>query len=193
MKNFRDFSVAAKLYTGFGAVLALLLIVTYMANRNLGGTVSGFENAINEDIAMQIANADISRYMLEARRAEKDFLARLDIKYVAAVEESVAKLTTKARALVELEQTGGDKDDADKAADIVKDAETYLAAFKAVACRLAGKGAGSNSGLQGKFREAAHALETLLADNNDLKLKVDLLTIRRKRKRTTCCEVTPST
>ncbi len=182
MKNFRDFNVGAKLYTGFGAVLVLLAIVTFMSYNNLKGTLGGFEGTISQDLGAQIANANIDRYMLQARRSEKDFLLRLDVKYVAMVDEAVAKLKAEAQNLEEIEQSHGDKEGAEKAATIGKNADIYLSGFHTVTTACQEKGLDENSGLQGQFREAAHALEAVATDSKDLQLKADLLTVRKNEK-----------
>jgi len=182
MKSFKDFKIATKLYSGFGAVLVLLAIVAFMSYNNLMKTMDGFSSVIKDDIATELLNANIDRYMLEARRSEKDFLLRKDLKYVDKVKEAVTKLKAEAGTLLELAQKTGHQDNIEQVNAILDNADIYFAGFQDVVKAWEKRGLDHKSGLQGQFRNAAHELEAIFDNSSEDHLLADLLMIRRHEK-----------
>ncbi len=182
MKSYKDFKINTKLYSGFGAVLILLVVVAYMSFNNLETTTTSFKNLIKEELFVKSCNANIDRFMLQARRSEKDFFLRKDLKYQARVEEAIAKLKTEVELLLAFEQIKGDKAVIEEANLILENAEIYLANFNIVVDSWVAKGLDHQSGLQGQFRKASHELASILENSNESLLKINLLTIRKEEK-----------
>ncbi len=182
MKSYKDFKIGTKLYTGFGVVLLLLVIVAYMSNSNLSNTTTSFKNLIEDDLFAKSCNANIKSFMLQARRSEKDFLLRKELKYKEKVEEAINNLNAETQVLLAVEQEADNKMGIDDANSIFKYADIYLLNFKKLVKAWKIKGLDQNSGLQGKFRKAAHELAKIIESTNTLQLQVNLLTIRKHEK-----------
>jgi methyl-accepting chemotaxis protein len=136
-----------------------------------------------EDIG-QVAKlaATTVRDMLEARRAEKDFLLRSEAGYVARHADIAAKASGEIDRLHrELEQVGlaGLKSQAEA---IETGFATYIASFKDMARERQALGLDQNSGLEGRLRTSIHAVETRLAEVNSPSLNAAMLTLRRHEK-----------
>jgi len=120
--------------------------------------------------------------LLEARRAEKDFLLRHDIKYAEA-HEGLRKAI-----LADIEHLKSDAHEADldkvtgRTPDIVKGLEEYFGHFRALSAKMVALGLDENSGLSGALRKSVHALEARLGKAGDDALMVTLLTMRRHEK-----------
>ncbi|WP_168192881.1 methyl-accepting chemotaxis protein [Undibacter mobilis] len=120
--------------------------------------------------------------LLEARRAEKDFLLRHDLKYAethAALRKSV---------LADIEHLRHDAHEADldkvtaNADNLVKGLETYFGHFRDLTAQMVALGLDENSGLSGTLRKSVRALESRIAAVGDNALMVTVLTIRRHEK-----------
>ena len=75
-------------------LVEFIIIVVLQYQRTLSGTTKGFESLLNENEVMKSLVSDIGRNMMEARRSEKDFLLRFDMKYPDRVKEKVADIQT---------------------------------------------------------------------------------------------------
>ncbi len=182
MKSFKDYKISTKLFAGFGVVLLLMAVVAYMSHHNLTGTVASFDDVIKQDLAIKNYNAEINVYMLQARRSEKDFLLRKDLKYVPRVEEAVTKIKELGRELASLEAQANNPKGVEAANKVIELSDKYLTMFKKVVEAWETKGLDHKSGLQGQFRQVAHELAAAFENSNDERLMVDLLTIRKHEK-----------
>ncbi len=182
MKSYKDFKIGTKLYSGFGAVLVLLAVVAFMSYDNLMNTEKGFINLIHGDISIEIQNANIDRYMLQARRNEKDFLLRKEIKHLEKVDKAVANLKKEANLLLELEQKAGNQQGIKDANLILEYADQYLDGFHNIVKEYQTIGLDHASGLQGQFRVAASELAGIINNANEQLLQINLLTIRKEEK-----------
>jgi methyl-accepting chemotaxis protein len=136
-----------------------------------------------EDIAaVAKLTAATTRDMLEARRAEKDFLLRSDDAYIQRHAEIAAKagreIDTLRRQLeaVDLVDLKG------KAEAIETGFSAYAARFKELATARQTLGLDQNSGLEGRLRGSIHTVEKRLAEVNSPTLNAALLTLRRHEK-----------
>ncbi len=110
--------------------------------------------------------------MLEARRSEKDFLARRDIKYVELVNAAVAHLDSTVSPYID-DVTGKAISDYTAA---------YIKTFNNIVELLKVRGLDEKSGAEGKLRESVHAVEALINSENDKSLLADMLMCRRHEK-----------
>ncbi len=116
---------------------------------------------------------------LNARRREKDFLIRLDSKYVAAH----GKVSASIRKHVEEMRPYHDEAEILTLLDGIKAGYLkYDAQFKHVVASWEKLGLNEKSGLRGKLRKAVHDVETKLKEANNSDLTVIMLMMRRHEK-----------
>lgn len=111
-------------------------------------------------------------FLLEARRHEKNFFERKEMRYVQKVESAVADFDSVLRHY--LDDPSGKK--------LPAAIDVYLAAFRSAAEMFQQRGLDENSGAEGRLRKSIHAVEEIVMKTNHLKLRVDLLTIRQNEK-----------
>ncbi len=150
------------------AMTALTLLLNYALNR-----VEFLRNADNQVAAIEVD-------MLTLRRHEKDYLARLALKYRDAfgerstiIEENLAALTT---AAVEL---GIESETVNALSESLK---MYAARFDALTALLETIGLDEKSGLYGSLRAAVHKAEQLIRETGDYHLLAEMLNLRRNEK-----------
>ncbi len=182
MKSFKDLRIGTKLYVGFGFVLTLLVTVVYLSHQSEQTVTEGFTFVLDTPVAAQFAADEVEMYMLQARRSEKDFLLRKDLKYVDHVDQSLAGLKEGVEVIYGLAETAGRQDAMQQLNTIKEHADVYQSRFHEVSDAWVAKGLDHKSGLQGQFRDAAGELGTMLAETNEPTLMVDLLTIRKHEK-----------
>ncbi|MGV1099556.1 methyl-accepting chemotaxis protein [Thiovibrio sp. JS02] len=177
---FDNQGMAKKLGVGFGLIGIIFVLCIGLMQQTLSSAKSNYERLLNKEQAMKSYAQTIDIYMLEARRSEKDFLNRLDLKYSDKVKESVEKIRKDAVAWSALEAEGGHGDDLEMVNKVVQYTDEYHRAFSEVVESWKEKGLDEKAGLQGEFRAAAHALEGNVSDNREL--LADYLMIRRHEK-----------
>ena len=120
--------------------------------------------------------------LLEARRAEKDFLLRTDERYVTRHAE-IAERSTALLGAIEKKLTS--PDDA-VMRDLLTGGRTgfgaYLRAFQVVVAAQRKLGHDENSGLQGSLRNSVRDAEAQLAKANEKELTILMLMMRRHEK-----------
>ena len=180
--RFGNLKMGAKIGLAFGIVGVLFLVVVIQYQRTLSRTTAGYDEIVNVEEQMKSTAQEIGTAMLQARRSEKDFLMRRDMKYVDSVGETVGRILELAGALEELEKGAGHGDDVEKVAAIKGAIGSYHEAFKQVAAAVERKGLDENSGLQGIARDAAHEVEVLAEEFAVEALQTQMLTLRRREK-----------
>ncbi len=119
---------------------------------------------------------------LEARRAEKDFLLRHDEKYIklqgAHVDTALKHLDDVKRRLLAI----GRNEMANQVDAIRAGVETYVRTFATLAKTRIELGLKPDQGLEGSLRTAVHAIETSLKEQDEPRLAVAMLTLRRHEK-----------
>ena len=123
------------------------------------------ENTMNVEIAM-----------LTARRSEKDFLARKDLKYPDMVKNSVAEIQ---KTLDALEESPALRDKVISTQDLIAQ---YQASFFDVVENMKRQGLNENEGYTGELRESVHAVEEIIEAQNDNSLLAQMLMLRRREK-----------
>ncbi|MGB3211178.1 MAG: methyl-accepting chemotaxis protein [Desulforhopalus sp.] len=154
-----NLNLRTRLTVGFSIVLILLGIVIGIYQYAIIGTMGDFQRLIKTEIAIANDAAEIENLMLQCRRNEKDFLLRLDKKYLETLEGNVAALSEKAQSIQTLAKQAGYMEMVDEAVLIKSKAEQYHAAFKGVVEAWEIKGLDYKSGLQGDFRKVVQNLE----------------------------------
>jgi len=176
---FENLRIGNKIGLGFGLTSLLFIIVIVQYHTTLFNALSDYEHLYSAYEAQKSHSLNIHRYMLEARRSEKDFLARKEAEYVERVKKYVALVLEETAALRKIEeQTGGQP----VGQQIGERMETYHAAFKDIVQAWEIAGLDHNSGLQGHFRESIHRVETKAGEFKTGELYLTLLQIRRGEK-----------
>jgi len=121
---------------------------------------------------------DIHIYMLELRRAEKDFLARKDPKYLIKFDATMEKATAKSSTLNDA--LNDDQIEHSELNDLNADLVKYSDIFHSAARLQETIGYTSKSGLYGQLRKSVHAVEVMVNDNSDL--TASMLMLRRHEK-----------
>ncbi|MCF6299446.1 MAG: methyl-accepting chemotaxis protein [Thiomicrorhabdus sp.] len=128
----------------------------------------------------QVLLAEIDTGILMLRRHEKDFLLRKSLKYqkkfTASIEQTLQKISQLEELLL---QENADTNSIQKLSTVLK---SYQASFNAMIKSYEQVGLNEKSGLQGKLRTAAHALEYESKEAKSLPLYKDLLMLRRHEK-----------
>ena len=117
--------------------------------------------------------------LLQARRAEKDFLLRLDDKYSKNHMDAIARIHGH---LDELQQANLGASERQIVKTLVVATDGYAKAFQDIVTTQRTLGLNEKEGLQGKLRNAVHDIETKLKAYKDLPLSVSMLTMRRREK-----------
>ena len=179
MVSIKDISLSKKLLGGFGIVSLMLIILAVVSITTLGTIQSENNKVIENSIMMKEKGLKMDVDMLQARRSEKDFLARHDLSYVDNVKASVVNVTKGAQEIQALDVP---QDDKDMAAKIVTDIEGYEKAFLETVELSKTKGLDENQGLQLELRTAVHEVEADITKQNNDQLLANMLTLRRNEK-----------
>ncbi|MGK5091851.1 methyl-accepting chemotaxis protein [Deltaproteobacteria bacterium TL4] len=180
MNLYKDMKIGTKIGISFGLVGILFIGVIWQYHSTLLTTQSNYERLLNVAEAEKSISYRIDVSMLETRRAEKDFLARKDLKYADSVRSSVEQVLLESEKIKRIESANGESTEAvDR---IIKDIRSYHTAFQAIVEAWKLKGLDPSLGLQGKFREAAHDAEAKFKNYDTDELAITLLQIRRTEK-----------
>jgi PAS domain S-box-containing protein len=177
VRFFNNLRMGEKIGLGFGLVGLLFLGVIWQYQMTLTQSLSDYQRLLDVFEAKKSLTLNIELFLLEARRAEKDFLIHRKEAAADKVTQYVGRIRQEAVKLKKI--------DADALAvgeQISKFMKTYHTRFEALVAAWRKKGLDHNAGLQGRFRDRAHELEDL-ADNFKVgSLYLQLLQIRRGEK-----------
>ncbi|MBF0583531.1 MAG: hypothetical protein HQL80_04760 [Magnetococcales bacterium] len=177
-----NLSVKWKLILGFSMVGLLFLGVVWRYQSGMLALEQNYERMMENSVPQKELALEIASAMLQARRAEKDFLLRMD----SSQEEKVAKQVALVQELTQgLTTVAGKENDADllrNTATIRENIGTYGKAFAGLAAAWKQKGLTPDTGLRGTFRDAAHHLEAQLKEFDVDGLRTLLLEARRAEK-----------
>ena len=182
MLHYRNMKLAVKIGLGFGLVIIFFLIALFQYQRALTRTTGDFEEMLASHQVKKNLTLDIGMHMLQARRAEKDFLLRFDVKYLDLVHQHVEVITENIDKIIALEKECGHTTQLDQFRIMKENIIGYYDACEAVVTAWQRKGLDEKAGLRGEARNAAHDVETLVNLFNVDSLKTGLLEIRRHEK-----------
>jgi methyl-accepting chemotaxis protein len=124
--------------------------------------------------------SDLNIELLQLRRHEKDFLLRREISYTEDFVRRAAGFNEQLNELRDIQRQYGVEE---SLIDSVNQAfERYSNQFARLVALQRVIGLNENSGQQGRFRDAIHELEALLAGNDMDEMSVQLLQLRRHEK-----------
>jgi methyl-accepting chemotaxis protein len=154
----------------FIAAIAIVGFLSVFLVNEYGSRLKDHAFRLHED------SAEVEINMLEARRSEKDFLTRKELKYIDLTMEAVAKAQ---KRLLSLQQSD---EIADRAKQIHGLMDRYTQAFLAVAENVKAQGLTEKDGFTGDLRQSVHAVEELFDAQDDDTLMAHMLMLRRREK-----------
>ncbi|WP_417454514.1 methyl-accepting chemotaxis protein [Kiloniella sp.] len=140
--------------------------------------LSSQETQTRSSNAMELV-ASVKYEFLNARRREKDFLIRLDEKYIGQHAEVITKASIQLAELKGLINSPEVRTELNKTLEGI---EKYQAQFAAVSQDWKKMGLNEEEGLRGKLRNSVHNAETKLQEFKNDRLLVTMLMMRRHEK-----------
>lgn len=137
------------------------------------------QQELSLDIAALNTTEKVHYEFLNARRREKDFLLRLDEKYV---QEHQGVMEAIQANLAELRQSPVVASELELLKQISVMVQEYDATFQQVVAIWRELGLIETEGLRGKLRQSVHNVETLLKEHENETLSVTMLMMRRHEK-----------
>ncbi|WP_320008002.1 methyl-accepting chemotaxis protein [Maridesulfovibrio sp.] len=153
-----NFKIKTKFLGNILIVLTLCAAAQGMYQYALMQTGDGYSDVLDQEvyISQKVQSAGIS--MLDARRAEKDFMLRKDMKYPPLVESKVHEIVVEMEKISKVGHEIGLIEIGRLAEQISNDSQKYLKAFNSLVQSYSVKGLRYEDGLQGEFRNAAHEI-----------------------------------
>lgn len=188
---FHNLNIGRKLALGFGIVLLLTAAITIFSLFGLRKVQTSYQEAIDNAIYSERLATQIESALLQARRREKDFFLRwqeegFDTAYTNYVVEHQQHLSNVRQAVDELGKMVNKNPSI--AATVTQNLDgirtqvaVYDRGFQTVVGLEQQRGF-KDSGFEGEFRAAAHALESQISVADIPNLKIMLLQLRRTEK-----------
>ncbi|MBF0294292.1 MAG: methyl-accepting chemotaxis protein [Magnetococcales bacterium] len=168
---------------GFGLIGVLFLGIVAQYNTTLTSSLATFTDDVLGRTEVEKSSAlHLHNLMLEARRAEKDFLLRKESKYIEAVKQRVVAMRQTTDEMLKTALANGDGKSVELDGEIKERIGEYLTAFLTLAAMETEQGLDHKSGLQGKFRAMAHEMEKRIKHYDTEAIYVTLLQMRRAEK-----------
>jgi methyl-accepting chemotaxis protein len=162
---------------GVAGVLVLGGINLYGAERQ-----AAYQASADHAVELRLLSVDLGDAVLEARRAEIEFLLKPNDQLIATREQLAKRVDQR---LAELDGAVAGLNDA-ALVGVLKaaraSAAAYLGEFANVVAMQRNLGFDENAGLLGRLRDAVHAAEDRLKAHDDLKLGFLMLMMRRHEK-----------
>ncbi len=177
VRFFNNLRIGEKIGLSFGLVGLLFLGVIWQYQTTLKQSLSDYQRLLDVFEVKKNLALSIDRFMLEARRAEKDFLIHR--------KEAAADKVTQYIDGIRKEAVNLKKIDADALTvgeQISSFIENYHTRVEELVAAWRKKALDHNSGLQGRFRDRAHELEDMAENFKVGSLYLQLLQIRRREK-----------
>jgi len=175
----RGFTIKKRLW------LSMILMIAVAATSSMCGywfsrrSANATKQLINVDFAEGSEAKDALNGMLQARRSEKDFLLRSDLKYVQKVDDAVKAVESN---LESLSNNSPSEERRQVALKALEDTKKYSQFFHQVVSLKTERGLTPEVGLRGKLRDAVHEVEGNLKTMNEKDLEVLMLMCRRHEK-----------
>lgn len=170
------------MFAGFGGVLVLVLLLILVALGVIRNTTGEYARLLATEVKMQDLAREVNIQMLEARRNEKDFLARSDIKYAEAAVASARNLAQKANEIKAIADAAGFTQEAGLAATLASLAAEYEGIMKGVGETYTEMGLDEKSGILGKINALSDEWGALLHQLDGEQPYMQYLLLRRWEK-----------
>jgi len=174
--------LGAKMFLGFGVVLTLVVVLVVVAWSVIHGTTVAFSDLIATEIKMQDLAREVNIQMLEARRNEKDFLARSDIKYADAAVVNARNLAARAGEIEAIAKGAGFETEAGLAESLAGMAAEYETIMTRVGQTYTAMGLDESSGIRGRINAVSDSWSALLRELDGELPYMQYLLLRRWEK-----------
>ncbi len=191
--------LSRKMLLAFGALFILALLIAFVSLSGSNRTQASFDNALTQGIEVRRLSDNMTINLLQARRAEKNFLLRWQTEgfdtaytnYVPTFAQEVSSARTLIGKLAQFSEKAGtvstgDTTRAQYTADInslTLSLNTYVQNFNVLVDAYRKRGYDENTGFQGEFRVTANEIETKIFEKTGLEeLGITFLQIRRNEK-----------
>lgn len=183
---FERLSLRAKLALGFGTLIGLILVGGATALLSHARALAAVEAFLEGDNRIAELSLESSAAMGKARRYEKEFLLKIQVFSYEEAKARYANLVVSQLAMVRenmaaIRSLAGNADIQAETRAIEEVTRLYEAGFLRVV-ELYGHLGRVDTGMEGRFRASAHAIEALLAQGAAERLRADLLSLRRHEK-----------
>ena len=188
---FNNFGLRGKINGGFGLIILLSSIVIISYQLVLSQVSSRFQDLLNRDIQTANIGHDIDLSTTDLDRYFKRFLLLRDQDSLKESNKLSSDSQKFVQQLAAQAEHDGNKKLLVQAKQLQEFLQNYTTAQKAVVQGWQIKGLDEKSGLQGKFRDAVHAIERTLKKNSDSNmenamlnssLEITMLLMRRHEK-----------
>ena len=171
-----------KILAGFGVVLTMLVIVLGIYYLTLESTLTEISSMMDNEVAIA-EHADHIAYMLkECRKDEKNFLLNKDLENQEQYKKHIKALMENVNEIIAIADRMNYPEISDNAKKIIEYANDYDKKFSMIVDAWVTRGLAHNKGLQGKFRDTVHELESDLKDHQLEEHLITLLQLRRYEK-----------
>ena len=166
-------TIFKRLLNNLALILSLALIAGGFGLYSLVNTQRRSGRVIRQTIKVQEVTRRICDNLLEARRAEKEFLLTGEEKYATAVANHMLAVKQSCWLLFSFQTGVGEK----KAHEIGLLADEYCKGFRAVSHKIREKGSG-DQGLNASLEQSGYSMEDLVKRTDQSQLMKDLFAIR---------------
>lgn len=189
--------LSRKILLAFGVLFVSTVVIAIITLQGMNRTQTTYEHAITQGLEIHTLTDHLTINLLQARRAEKNFLLRWReegfdaayANYTPLFNENVALMHADVKELSafgSVVAASSDYTQAQYEADLATLDQTitiYQQSFDAYVDALQQKGFDENTGFEGAFRTAARSIEEKIAGQDGLEeLEITLLQIRRNEK-----------
>ncbi|MBF0613799.1 MAG: methyl-accepting chemotaxis protein [Magnetococcales bacterium] len=154
-----DFPIRLKLPLTIGIGLFLFAGVVLFHTLTLRQTILQYEHLLEHELKIQSTARAITIEVLQARRAEKDFMQRLDPSLLEKVDQRIQQADQAAREMQRLSIGSGVEEEVAARMVLLEHLDRYRTLMREIGSDWQAKGLTHRDGLQGVFNQAARALE----------------------------------
>lgn len=174
--------LSAKMAAGFGGVLALVLLLILVAWSVIYNTSDAYEDLLSTEIKMQDLAREVNIQMLEARRNEKDFLARSEIQYAEKAVANAQALVERANQIKAIADGAGYTEESGLATTLASLATEYGTIMQRVGQTYTEMGLDEKSGIRGEINAVSDGWNNLLRTLDGEQPYMQYLLLRRWEK-----------
>lgn len=192
-------SLARKMALAFGALFGFAAIIAIITLEGSNRTQAAYEDALAQGVQVRSLSDHLSISLLQARRAEKNFLLRwqsegFETAYTNYVPTFSQEVSAARKDIGQLALFGkdaatvstGDLTQSQYNADInslTLNLNTYVQNFNVLVDAYRKRGFDNNTGYRGKFQTAANAIETKISGQSGFEqLEIIFLQLRQNEK-----------
>ncbi|MBF0174990.1 MAG: methyl-accepting chemotaxis protein [Magnetococcales bacterium] len=161
-----DIPIKQKLMFTIGFCFLLFCSAVLLYTLTLRNTITGYEHLLNHEIAIRQHASQISLYVLQARKDEKDFLARKDPAHALAAIQNVQRAIQEAQAVERLVPPTDRGLEIRQQLRLTDHLKQYEQSFQAIVAAWEVRGLDHEHGQHKTLRDAAHAMERAFRNMN---------------------------